>query len=157
MSSELLGRFMAKFDAADEQKKGSLDKPQFATLLKDLMDASDETVEVYFHGLAVCNNNAVSRDEFESFIKAALTKDPEYTLKLGFRGFDKNRSRTLGVSEILALTKYVGHMLTEEEARLCLKRATGKEDGEMTYAMLVKAITGKEVADNADPYDGKLK
>lgn len=157
MSSELLGKFMAKFDAADEQKKGSLDKTQFAAVLKQLMDASDETVELYFHGLDVCNNNTVSRDEFESFVKACLTRDPEYTFKLGFRGFDKNRSRTLGVSEILALAKYTGSELTEEEARLCLKRTTGKEDGEMTYAMLVKILTGKEVADDADPYDGKLK
>ena len=80
MSSELLGKFMAKFDAADEQKKGSLDKTQFAAVLKQLMDASDKTVELYFHGLDVCNNNTVSRDEFESFVKACLTRDDKFVV-----------------------------------------------------------------------------
>lgn len=157
MSSELIAKFMAKFDAADEQRKGSLDKTQFATLLKMLMDASDETAEVYFHGLDVCRNNAVSRDEFEDFVKACLTRDPEYTFKLTFRGFDKNRAGTLGVSEVIALAKYSGGEVTEEQARRYMKQVTGKEDGRLTYAMVVKMIADKEVAGDADPYDGKLK
>lgn len=159
MSSEQVDKFMEKFDEVDEKKKGSLDKTQFTTLFKQVMggEVTDEMAEIYFNGIDIDGSKSIGRDEFEAFVKAALEKDQEYTIKMAFRAFDKDRSKSLDCKEVQSIAKYCGKEMSDDEVKAAMKKQTGKESGKMTYAMIVKVITGKDIDAKADPYDGKLK
>jgi Ca2+-binding EF-hand superfamily protein len=158
MSDDQVNGFLAKFDEADTKKKGELDFAGFKVLFAEVMNNNDEaTAQLYFNGIDIDGSKAVSRDEFKAFVKAALTGDKVYTLKLVFRAFDKDRSRALDAKEVKEVGKYVGANLTDDEVEAGLLKLTGKKNGALNYAQVVKLLTNQDIDAATDPYDGKLK
>jgi Ca2+-binding EF-hand superfamily protein len=158
MTDEQVNAFLTKFDEADTRKTGNLDFASFKVLFAQVLSNDDEpTAQLYFDGIDIDASKAVSRNEFKEFVTAALKGDKVYTLKLVFRAFDKDRSRALDKKEVKAISKYVGNELTDEEVETGLIKITGKRDSTLTYAQVVKLLTGQEIDAATDPYDGKLK
>jgi Ca2+-binding EF-hand superfamily protein len=158
MTEEQVNAFLAKFDAADTAKKGKIDLARFKPLIAEVIGKDDDkTAEVYFRGLDVDNNKEVSRDEFKEFVTGALKKDKTYTIKLIFRAFDKDRSKSLQANEIKEIGEYIGHPLDDATIKAKIKEITQKEDGALTFAQVVKLLTGDDIKADTDPYDGRLK
>jgi Ca2+-binding EF-hand superfamily protein len=158
MSEEQVNAFLTKFDAADKKKKGVLDFSGFKGLFAEALNNNDEaTAQLYFNGIDIDGSKEVSRDEFKDFVVAALNGDKVYTLKLVFRAFDKDRSRALDATEVKHIGKYVGADLTDEELAAGILKLTGKKNGALSYAQVVKLLTGQDIDAATDPYDGKLK
>jgi Ca2+-binding EF-hand superfamily protein len=158
MTDEQVAVFLKKFDDADTKKKGTLDFSAFKILIAQVLANDDEpTAQIYFNGIDIDGNKSVSRDEFKDFVSAALKGDKVYSLKLVFRAFDKDRSRALDGKEVKAIGKYVGTELTDDEVEAGLIKLTGKKDGTLNYAQVVKLLTGQDIDAATDPYDGKLK
>ena len=159
MTQDALQPFLAKFDEIDTKKKGVLDLAQFKKLFPEVMggELTDDTAEMYFRGIDIDNSKTVSRQEFGEFVKAALDRDSLYTIKLAFRSFDKDRSKSLDAAEVKGIATYVGRDMTDEEVAAAMEKLTGKSKGKLTYPQVVKMITGKDIDKDADPYDGKLK
>jgi Ca2+-binding EF-hand superfamily protein len=158
MSDEQVNAFLAKFDAADAKKKGVLAFADFKVLFAEVLNNNDEaTAQLYFDGIDIDGSKEVSRDEFKAFVVAALKGDKVYTLKLVFRAFDKDRSKALDAKEVKSVGKYVGAELTDDEIEAGMVKLTGKKNGALNYAQLVKLLTGQDIDANTDPYDGKLK
>jgi Ca2+-binding EF-hand superfamily protein len=158
MTDEQVNAFLTKFDEADTRKTGNLEFPAFKVLFSEVLGNPDEsTAHLYFDGIDIDNSKSVSRDEFKDFVVAALKGDKVYTLKLVFRAFDKDRSQALDVAEVKAIGKYVGSQLTDQEVEAGMVRLTGKKNGVLSYAQVVKLLTGQDIEPTTDPYDGKLK
>lgn len=159
MTAEQLEPFLAKFDEKDSKKKGAIKIAEFKSLFPEIMggDTSAETAEMYFKGIDIDNSGTVSRQEFSDFVTAALNKDQNYIIKMAFRSFDTDRSKNLDSKEVKAIAKYVGRDMTDDEVSKAMESITGKKKGKLTYAQVVKMITGKEIDAKTDPYDGKLK
>jgi Ca2+-binding EF-hand superfamily protein len=158
MTEEEVAAILTKFDQADTRKTGQLDFYAFKVLAGEVLQTEDEpTIQHYFDGIDIDNSKAVGGDEFTAFVVAALSGDKNYTLKLIFRAFDKDRSRALDAAEVKAVGKYAGTELSDEEIQAGIEKITGKKDGTLSYAQVVKLLTGTEIDPTTDPYDGKLK
>jgi Ca2+-binding EF-hand superfamily protein len=150
--------FMVKFDAADTGKKGKIGLAAFTPLIDELIGSQDpKKAELYFRSLDIDGSNEVSREEFEEFVKATLRNDDKYIIKLVFRDFDKDRSSILRLSEIKEIGEFVGRPLHDATIKAKIKEITGKEGSALTFAQLVKLLTGEIIKEDTDPYDGKLK
>jgi Ca2+-binding EF-hand superfamily protein len=156
MSEEQLQRFMARFDDVDSEKFGELNLTKFKKLFAEVMTISnDDAAEMYFKGMDVENNKTVKREEFEVFVKAVLERNHNYAIKMMFRAFDNNSCGFLGREEIKQMAKYAGRELSNEEVSSALKKTTGDENGSLTYAQVVKLMTGEDIDPKSDPYDGR--
>lgn len=152
MTDEIL----AKFDQYDKKKKGKIDYSAFKALFTEVAGSDDEkTCKLYFNGIDVNRNGDVSKEEFTEFVNNV--KDPSYTIKMAFRAFDEDKSGNLNSKEVLEIAKYAGADLTEEQVQEKIQSITGDKKGKLTYAQVVKMITGKDIDPKTDPYDGKLK
>jgi Ca2+-binding EF-hand superfamily protein len=78
-------------------------------------------------------------------------------LKLIFRAFDKDRSRSLSADEIKQIGQYTGNPKTDAEVKQAILKHTGKGDGQLTFAQATRLLTGATIPADADPYEGKLK
>jgi Ca2+-binding EF-hand superfamily protein len=145
MSDAQIAKFLEKFDAADPDHNG-VDRTEFTKLFKDVLGKDDPaSADIYFRGIDVNGDKSLSREEFEAFVSAALTKDTNYTLKLVFRAFDRDRSSALDAKEVQQVGLYVGRKLTDDQVRQAIERITGDANGSLNYAQVVKLITGKDV------------
>jgi Ca2+-binding EF-hand superfamily protein len=150
--------YLVKFDTADTAKKGKIGLAAFTPLIGELIGSQDpKKAELYFRGIDIDGSNEVSREEFEDFVKGVLRKDPKYIIKLIFRAFDKDRSSTLQLGEIKEIGEFVGHPLDDATVKAKIKEITGKEGSALTFAQVVKLLTGETIKEDTDPYDGKLK
>jgi Ca2+-binding EF-hand superfamily protein len=156
MTDAQVEHFLDAFDQADADNSGECDGEEFKKLFQQVMGKVDpRAAEIYRRGIDLDGNGKVSRDEFKAFVVAALTKDQDYTLKLVFRAFDKDRSRTLDASEIKEIGRYVGRNLSDEEVSRALQERTGDPNGQLNFAQVVKLLLNKDIADDTDPYEGK--
>jgi Ca2+-binding EF-hand superfamily protein len=154
MSDAQIAKFLEKFDAADPDKNG-VDRTEFTKLFKEVLGKDDaKAADLYFRGIDVNGDKTVSKEEFEAFVRAALTKDTDYSLKLVFRAFDQDRSNALDGKEVQQVAQYVGRKLSEQDVRAGIERITGDPNGSLNYAQVVQLITGKEVPADTDPYEG---
>lgn len=156
--SEPIQPFLDKFDEIDKKKKGALDLASFKQLFPQIMggNPTDEMAEMYFTGIDIDNSGQVSRDEYEEFVQANLDQDETYLIKMAFRSFDKDRSNSLDSSEIKAISRYIGREMTDDQISAAMQSYTGKKSGTLSFAQIVKMITGKDIPEDTDPYDGKL-
>jgi Ca2+-binding EF-hand superfamily protein len=158
MSEEQVAAFLAKYDEVDTDGTAGLNAAEFKKLYTEVFGKTDdEGADLYFNGIDINGDGSVSREEFKAFVVAALNKDHDYTVKLIFRAFDKDRSQKLSASEVQSVAKYVGQELSDEDVAGGIERITGDRNGSLSYAQIVKLLLDKEVPEEADPYDGKLK
>jgi Ca2+-binding EF-hand superfamily protein len=159
MTDEQIAPFLAKFDEADKAKSGTISIEEFRPLFSQLLagGADNATADLYFRGIDVDDSKSISKAEFEDFVRAIVSKNQVYPVKLLFRAFDADRSVTLDAKEVKAMSKYTGKELTDEEIAAALERMTGRRNGPLTYPQVVKILTGKNIDTKADPYDGKLQ
>jgi len=159
MAEELIATFEKKFDELDDGRDGTMKADEFFRLYKELegKECPREESDVMFRGIDIDGSGEVSKAEFMDLVKAVVNKDQMYTYKLVFRAFDKDRSRALDANEVIDAAKYMGKDITKDDAETFLIKKTGKKDGKITFAMLYNLITEKTIADDFDPYDGKLK
>ena len=159
MADERIAAFEKKFDDLDNKKDGKMDKNEFHALYNELegKECTQEESDVMFNGIDIDGSGEVSKEEFMDFVKAIVNNDEMYTYKLIFRAFDKDHSSALEADEVMAVAKYCGKEMTEDQANEFILKETGKKKGKITFSMLYKKLTGKEIAADFDPYDGKLK
>jgi hypothetical protein len=110
--------------------------------------------DLYFRGINVNGATTISRDDFEAFARATLTKGKSCAVKLMFRAFDQDRSGALGAEAIQLVGKYLGLNLTDEEITGEIKRFTGDRNSRLSYAQLAAMLVCEYLPDDADPYDG---
>jgi hypothetical protein len=104
----------------------------------------------------VDGSGTVSKEEFLAFVKAALTQDKIYILKLVFRSFDQNRNGTLETAEIKEVAHYVGLELEDQEIEDKIREVAGESSTGLTFKQIASVLFGIDVADaDADPYEGK--
>jgi Ca2+-binding EF-hand superfamily protein len=157
MTDERVAAFMEKFAAADADGSGTIDRVEFQKLFSDIMSiSSEDAADLYFRGIDINGNGTIDRAEFEEFVRAALDKNQAYSLKLVFRAFDENRNYLLEAPEIRKISKYVGQELDDVAIAEGIERITGKPDGGLSFAQVVKLLLNFDIAEDADPYDGKL-
>jgi Ca2+-binding EF-hand superfamily protein len=159
MSQTEVDAFVAKFDEIDRKRKGELSLAEFKRLFREISpDPEDDPSRsaMYFRGIDIDDSHAISRSEFEAFVRAILSKDEDYTLKMAFRAFDKDRTRSLSWQEIRDIGKYVQKQLTENQIIAEIERITGERSGSLTYAQTVKLFSGKDIPPKTDPYDGQI-
>ncbi|EAY10226.1 EF hand family protein [Trichomonas vaginalis G3] len=159
MSDERIAQFEKKFDEMDTGKDGKMKAKEFNALYAELegKECTQEESDVMFRGIDIDNSGTVTKEEFMDMVKAVVNNDDLYTYKLIFRAFDKDRSKALECKEVIAIHKYCGKEVTQEQVEKFMVEETGKKNGKITFAMLYKLLTGKKIAAETDPYDGKLK
>jgi len=158
MTDAQVDAFMAKFDAADADRSGALKFSEFQVLFAELMNNTDPAAaELYFNGIDINGDKSVAKDEFKAFAVAALNRDQEYTLKLVFRAFDKDRSNSLEAAEVKSIGRYVGRELSDEEVAAGIERYAGAGQTSLNFAQVVNLLLNVEIPPDTDPYEGKLK
>jgi hypothetical protein len=80
--------------------------------------------------------------------------DQTYINKFLFRAIDKDRSRLLDPSEVIKLNGMLERPLTKEEVDKAV--ADYGSNGQLNYAQFVKLVSGKDIDNATDPYDGKI-
>jgi Ca2+-binding EF-hand superfamily protein len=149
--------YMMEFEQIDTEKTGRLTIERFSKLFDSVMggDTPDGSAAMYFKGIDIDNNRYVERDEFREFVVASLKKDLDYVIKMAFRAFDRDANGLLDADEIRSIARYIGMNLTDEQLAESMKKVTKKEGASLTFANVVKLITGRDIDPNTDPYDGK--
>jgi Ca2+-binding EF-hand superfamily protein len=152
-------QYMKKFAAEDTEQTGEINLSAFSQLAKYVLsgDEDDELLELYFQGIDINGNGTVSRDDFREFVVAALRDNKQFFIKLLFRAFDTNRSRSLSINSIKQIGQYSQSPRTNAEVKQAIVTHTGKEDGKLTFPQVIQLLTGETIQDDIDPYDGKLK
>lgn len=151
--------FARKFDEMDQDKDGKMKPREFHNLYCELegRECHMSESEVMFRGIDINGSGTVTKDEFLDLVRAIINDDRLYTYKLIFRAFDKNRSGALEVHEVVDIFKYCGKTeATIADGEAAMERATGKKKGKMTFAMLYRELSGRDIDKDTDPYDGKL-
>jgi Ca2+-binding EF-hand superfamily protein len=151
--------FLKKYDdACATSGKTTLDLAGFKALFAEVLgDPNEEVAEIYFHGIDIDDSKEIDRAEFKEFVIASLKGDRIYALKMVFRAFDRDRSRTLDADEIKLIAKQTGATMDDADIDKGMLKMTGKKNGTLKYAQVVKLLTGQDVPADSDPYDGKLK
>jgi Ca2+-binding EF-hand superfamily protein len=154
---ERVDAFMREFEQIDTEKSGKLTLEKFAKLFDSVMggDTPDGSAVMYFKGIDIDNNQYVERDEFREFVEASLKKDQDYVIKMAFRAFDKDANGLLDANEIRSIANYIGMKLTDQQLAESMKKVTKKEGASLTFANVVKLITGRDIPSDTDPYDGR--
>jgi Ca2+-binding EF-hand superfamily protein len=157
MVEEGVAAFLAEFDKIDRKRKKELPLSDFKVLFQKIAPDQDGALAgLYFRGIDIDDSRSVSREEFERFARAILSKDEDYTLRMAFRAFDRDRSRTLSWEEVRDIGKCAGRQLMEEAIVAEIERITGKKTGALTYAQTVKLCMGRDIPPDTDPYEGQL-
>jgi hypothetical protein len=104
----------------------------------------------FFNGTDVNHDELISKQEFLDFVRAKLTKDKDYQLKMAFRAFDHDhdRNRILDHDEIHELGIFIIHDFTPEQEQEIFKFKC------FTYAQLYQLIYHEYVDPKTDPYEG---
>jgi Ca2+-binding EF-hand superfamily protein len=158
MSDEQVEGFLKKFDEADTNNSGKLGLSEFIAFFPEIIPGqNDEAARTYFRGIDINGDGTVAKDEFRAFVVAALTKDKTYTLKLVFRAFDVNRNNLLEVGEIKQIGQYVGAELDDAAIEEGIERIGGQGKTGLNFAQVVKLLLDIDIAEDTDPYDGRLK
>jgi hypothetical protein len=149
--------FLKLFDDADTDGKDQIDKNKFTELYRQIEadnNKTEEEAQIVFDGIDIDNNQFCSREEFDAMVKAILGGDEVYLLKMIFRSFDKDRSRSLDKKEISRYSKFIGQEKSETEIEQFVQEK-GK-DGKVNFYQLVKYLKGKDIPKDTDPYNGKI-
>jgi Ca2+-binding EF-hand superfamily protein len=155
MTDEQLESWGQKFEEADANSSGKLGLSEFLVFFPDIIPGIDEEgAKRYFRGIDVDGSGTVSRDEFLAFVKAALTKDKVYTLKLVFRSFDQNRNGILEPAEIKEIGRYVGTELDEQQIEDKIQEVAGESATGLTFKQVAKVLLGVDIPDT-EPVDEK--
>ncbi|EAY04630.1 EF hand family protein [Trichomonas vaginalis G3] len=149
----------ARFDALDEGRDGKMKPAEFKVLYDDLegRETTREESDIMFRGIDIDGSGEITKKEFMDMVNAIVKKDEKYQYKMIFRAFDKDRSRSIDVNEIIAIQKFRGKEVTKEEVQKFLLEETGKSTGKLNFALFYKCLTGKFTPKETDPYDGMLK
>jgi Ca2+-binding EF-hand superfamily protein len=150
-------QLLQEFDNADGNGDGTIAFNTFARLYNKIggqENKSTEDIKFIFDGIDVDSNGSVSKDEWEALVTALVNGDQTYIHKFLFRAIDKDRSRELDPAEVIKLNGMLEKPLTKEEVDKAV--ADYGTNGKLNYAQFVKLVSGKEIDNATDPYDGKI-
>lgn len=147
--------FLDKYDEITTDSKKGANQDQFVAIMRSIeTELPVSTIQLYFKGIDVDGSKSVSREEFEEFVTKYLENDMLYSVKLLFRAFDEDRSGNIEADEFRQIAECAGKQMTEEEAKNYItENAANKKS--LKFAEVYKSITGKTIAADFDPYDGK--
>lgn len=150
-------RFEKYYSQIDKDGSGHLSYEEFKTFLTQYnkKEMPEKQNEFYFHGADCDNGGSIDKEELWQLVEALQNNDRLYINKLFFRAVDKDKSREIDASEFVTMAELNGVDMTEEKAEEQIKNLTGGNT-KMNFAQMHKALTGEEIPDDTDPYDGKL-
>ena len=150
-------RFEKYYTQIDKDGSGHLSYEEFKTFLTQYnkKEMPEKQNEFFFHGADADNGGTIDKEELWQLVEALQNNDKLYINKLFFRAVDKDKSREIDASEFVTMAELNNVEMTEEQAENQIKNLTGGNT-KMNFAQMHKALTGEEIPDDTDPYDGKL-
>ncbi|OHS94684.1 hypothetical protein TRFO_39154 [Tritrichomonas foetus] len=155
--SERKARFKKHWKIMDADGSGELDYEEFKMFLikYNKKEMPEKQYEFFFRGTDVDGGGSIDEDEMFDLVEALYKNDQFYINKLFFRAVDTDKSGEIDAKEFIIMAELNGKKMTEEESTLQIKKLTGKET--MTFPQMHKALTGQDIPEDTDPYDGKNK
>ena len=159
----------------DKSGNGTLEFDEFMHFLRSLPNTNLEDVKldeitetelsipidrlrILYDGMDVDGTHSVNSNEICDYLNAIRTNDFKWQTKMIFRAADKDKSRKVSFKELSSCLKgYQGMEMTEEQFKEKCKVELGKSKKELEYWEFYKIITGQDIDQNTDPYDGKIE
>ncbi|OHT00870.1 hypothetical protein TRFO_32341 [Tritrichomonas foetus] len=115
----------------------------------------EKQYEFLFRGADVDAGGSIDKEELYQLVEALHKNDQLYINKLFFRAVDTDRSREIEADEFVTMAELNGREMSVADAAAQIEKLTGGSKT-LTFAQMHKALTGQEIADDTDPYDGKI-
>nr|AGM32358.1 EF-hand family protein [Coptotermes formosanus] len=157
MSDNEIEHFSKKFDENCKSGHTTIGPNEFVNLYKEIEgdQATAESAKIFFRGIDINNSGDITKSEFLDCVKETRDGLKINKYKMIFRSFDVDRSRTLTCEEIVEYTKFCNKPKTIEELKPLVKQY-GKGKDFLTFAQLYKLMTGEDIPEDTDPYNGKI-
>ncbi|OHS98026.1 hypothetical protein TRFO_35678 [Tritrichomonas foetus] len=150
-------RFEKYYSQLDKDGSGHLNYEEFKKFLVtyNKKEMPEKQYEFFFRGADIDAGGSIGKEELFTLVEALYKNDQLYINKLFFRAVDKDRSREIEADEFVVMAELNGREMSKEDAAAQIERLTGGKKT-LTFPQMHKALTGQEVPEDTDPYDGKL-
>ena len=123
----------------------------------DAYSPNEAQMQFLFKGMDIDGSNNVNQDEICQCFAALKENNTKWLAKIIFRGADKDRSKKISITELQDVASMCGTQITKEQFQEKCKSEFGEDVKELNFAQFYQILTGEKIADDTDPYDGKLK
>lgn len=150
-------RFEKYYSMLDKDGSGHLNYEEFKTFLTQYnkKEMDEKKNKFFFEGADVDNSGTIDKDELWQLVEALQKNDKLYINKLFFRAIDVDKSKEIDADEFLMMAELNNVKITKEQSEAQIKKLTGGSNT-LNFAQMHKALTGEEIPNDTDPYDGKL-
>lgn len=158
MSEERRKQFDECYKKFDKDNSGHLSYEEIDKFITQYnkKELPPKKKDFFFHGIDVDNSGYISKEELWELVEALQTNNKLKINKIFFRAIDRNRNNEIDADEFIKMAELNDIFLTEEDAENQIQRLT-KGSNVLNFAQMHKALTGDEIPENTDPYDGKGK
>ena len=156
-AEERRARFEKYFGQLDQDGSGRLNYEEFKKFLiqYNKKEMPEKQYEFFFRGADIDGGNTVDKEELFQLVEALYNNDQLYINKLFFRAVDTDKSRKIEADEFVQMAELNGREMSLEDAREQIERLTGGSST-LSFAQMHKALTGQDIPDDTDPYDGQI-
>jgi len=163
MKAKLIEAVATGIEAADTNKDGKLDLPEFIAFTSTFSETiTKEFAQYWFRGLDIDITGRLTFDVVRSHFQMMIdhwdeienNKPPVELLKVYYRGMDRDRNAQVNLEEMRNFLQSNDEKMNTHMAAVKLRKMDKDNSGTISFYEYCISF-GHEVPKSIDPYDGK--